>query len=238
MNTVGIVQARMGSSRLPGKVLMEVGGKPLILHMLDRMSRAQTLDQLWLATSDQPADTPLAEAVESAGYNVFRGSENDVLDRFYQVAQEAKAEAVVRLTGDCPLHDPAVIDALVSGFRGSGCAYGANVFPPTFPDGLDAEVFTFDALEHAARHATGAAEREHVTPAIHRQGDAQPPRIFNLRAPADFGHLRWTLDYPEDLELIKQVMEGLPEGFSWLDVVALQTKRPALLQLNAMYRRS
>ncbi|HZH97929.1 MAG TPA: glycosyltransferase family protein [Fimbriimonadaceae bacterium] len=240
---LAIVQARMGSTRLPGKVLMPALGKPLILHMLDRVSRSQRIDELWLATSDLPADDELAATVEAAGYKVFRGDESDVLTRFYDLAVQVRPETVVRLTGDCPLHDPEVIDSLIDAFHESGqFDYGCNALPPTYPDGLDAEVFSFQALEYAHKTCTNPFEREHVTLYIHRRfpGSVDPPEILNVEAPADFSHMRWTLDYPEDYEFIVKVFEAFADQpeFGWLDVVALTTRRPELLEVNTVAQRN
>jgi len=246
MKVVGIVQARMNSTRLPGKVLKAVLGKPLIVHMLDRVSRSAAIDELWLATSDKPADDSLAQVVAANRFRVFRGSENDVLDRFDQLARKADADVVVRLTGDCPLHDPGVIDKVVRAFLGARppVVYASNIHPATFPDGLDVEVFSSAVLHEVAAMSTNVVEREHVTPGIHgqiREPPAMRPKILSVVAPADFGHLRWTLDYPEDYSFVSQVYEALvpvrPE-FSWMDIIALLSLRPDLLQLNCMHMRN
>jgi len=245
MTTLGIIQARMGSSRLPGKVLMTLYGEPSILRMLERVSRATSLDELWLATSDEAKDDVLAETVSKAGYRVFRGAELDVLDRFHRLALSRSADTVVRLTGDCPLHDPAVIDQVVSVFHsaGPGIAYVGNTLPPTFPDGLDVEVFSYRALEQLATGSTSAAEREHVTLGIHRNHlpSDQRPLTLNVVAPADFGHLRWTLDNQEDYQFISAVFQELYPAhpdFGWQDVIALLTRHPDLMAINARHVRN
>ena len=216
---------------------MSVCGKPIIVHELDRIARSKRIDALWLATSVDPADDPLADAVDQAGYKVFRGSEDDVLDRFYQLAKQANADIVVRLTGDCPLHSPELIDYVVGAFVDSmpRYSYGCNVLPPTFPDGLDVEVFTFAALEKACRECKEPLEREHVTPGIHGQLREPKPEILNIANGADFSHLRWTLDYQEDWDVIKEVYETLypiNPAFGWMDILALMTKEPRLLVHN------
>jgi len=243
MSTVAIVQARLGSTRLPNKVLMPLAGRPAILQMLDRVSQATTLDAIWLATGDDAGNDPLAQAVEEAGYPVFRGSESDVLDRFARLAEEAAAETVVRLTGDCPLHDPEVIDEVVAAFQmQTTCHYGSNIFPATFPDGLDCEVFTAKVLLETAATSRNPMEREHVTLGIHRQyHEGGTPEIVNVEAPADFSHLRWTLDTPEDAAFITAVFDALyPQSpaFSWFDVLALLTREPHLLTLNSQHLRN
>lgn len=237
MKVVGIVQARMASSRMPGKVLLPVLDKPLIIHEMDRIRRSKLLNELWLATSEDNSDDPLAEAVAQRGYRIYRGSQSDVLDRFYTLARQAKAELIVRLTGDCPLHDPYIVDYVIDSFFKAKpmSHYASNVWPPTFPDGLDVEVFTFAALEQAARNCKETAEREHVTPGIHGQFKQEKSRIVNITAPADFSHLRWTLDYPEDYDVIRTVFERLypsNSNFTWMDVLALMTKEPELMLAN------
>lgn len=245
MKTVGIVQARLGSSRLPRKMLLEVLGTPIIVHMLRRVARARRLHELWLATGDDAGNDPLAAAVERAGFRVFRGSESDVLDRFHQLALRSEADVVVRLTGDCPLHDPAIIDAVVAAFdaRPDGVEYGSNVFPPTYPDGLDTEVFTRAALERTARESQNSMERENVTLGIHRQYHKTGPKpsVVNVVGSADFSHLRWTLDYEDDFVFVRRVYEALYPGqpdFGWLDVVALVTREPELLEHGRAHARN
>jgi spore coat polysaccharide biosynthesis protein SpsF len=239
LKVVGILQARMGSSRLPGKVLMQAAGMPLIWHMVNRVRRASRLDELWLATSVDPANDPLADEMDSAGIPVFRGSEDDVLSRFSAVAEKTGADWIVRLTGDCPLHDPEIIDAVTSyAVAHADCFdYVSNCLQPTYPDGLDVEVFTQDALSRAAREATTSLQREHVTPFIHRYHDGPGPfRVGHFVGPRDFSHLRWTVDEPEDYQVVKEIFEALypvnPE-FGWLDVLDLVTRRPELIVGNS-----
>ena len=242
MKIIGIIQARMSSTRLPGKVMLEAVGKPLILHVLERVSRCRYLDEIWLATSEHGSDDTLATRVEAEGYKVFRGSLQNVLSRFWQIAKRREADAVVRLTGDCPLHDPDLIDSVIRYFlenRGE-VDYVSNVLPPTYPDGLDTEVFSFPVLDLAYHNATAAYDLEHVVPFIRRKsGDAG--RSANLVGPADFSHLRWTLDEPEDYLLIKAIYEDLYPGktdFGWLDVVAWMTGDAERLAVNTMHVRN
>jgi spore coat polysaccharide biosynthesis protein SpsF (cytidylyltransferase family) len=230
---VGILQARVGSTRLPGKVLLPAVGTPLIVHMIQRVRRAATLSALWLATSASPENDPLAALGSELGVPVFRGSEDDVLSRFAEIAERASADVVVRLTGDCPLHDPGVIDEVVRHFLRADADYVSNSLVPTYPDGLDVEVFSRTALDRAHREAQTPLQREHVTPYIHRFHDGPGPfRVEHHRGPADFSHLRWTVDEPADYEFVRQVFEALHPAnpaFGWLDVVALVTRKPALL---------
>ena len=244
MKVVAILQARMGSTRLPGKVLLPAAGKSLISHMIERVRRSSSVDELWLATSEESANDPLAAEVNGNGVAVYRGSEHDVLSRYADVAQRAEADWVVRLTGDCPLHDPAIIDAVV-GFaiaHGSEFDYVCNSLRPTFPDGLDVEVFTRASLDRAAKEAVTMLEREHVTPFIHRYHDGPGPfRVGHFIGPADFSHLRWTVDEPADYEVVKEIFEALypvkPE-FGWMDVLALVTNRPELIMKNSGFVRN
>ncbi len=239
MKVVGILQARMGSTRLPGKVLMQAAGMSLIRLMVDRVRRASRLDELWLATSEDPANDPLAGEMAAAEVPVFRGSEDDVLSRFDAVAEKTGADWIVRLTGDCPLHDPDIIDAVI-GYaieHADRFDYVCNSLRPTYPDGLDVEVFTREALSRAAKEATTPLQREHVTPYIHRFHDGPGPfRVGHFSGPADFSHLRWTVDEPEDYQVVKEIFETLYPGnphFGWLDVLAVVTRRPELIVGNS-----
>lgn len=239
---VGIIQARTSSTRLPGKVLLEAAGKPLILLMLERVSRCKLLDSLWLVTSEESDDNILANVVQKAGYNVFRGSLENVLSRYWQIGKQEKAEAIVRLTGDCPLHDHEVIDLVINYFLKNQKEkdYVSNVLPPTYPDGLDTEVFSFSALDAAYQDAGSTFDLEHVTPYIRKKAN-DSGRESNLYGPADFSHLRWTLDEPEDYEFIKKVYEDLfpiNSDFGWLDVIAWLTNDPQKLKINSMHKRN
>ena len=239
MKVVGILQARMGSTRLPGKVLLPAAGKSLIRHMLDRVKRSSTIDELWLVTSNDGANDPLANEVEKAGVAVFRGSEDDVLSRYAAVVERTAADWVVRLTGDCPLHDPALIDAVVNYATAydSEFDYVCNSLQPTYPDGLDVEVFTSAALVRANKEANSALQREHVTPFIHRYHDGPGPfRVGHFIGPADFSHLRWTVDEQADYEVVKEIFEALypiNPVFGWMDILALTTRRPELIIKNS-----
>jgi spore coat polysaccharide biosynthesis protein SpsF (cytidylyltransferase family) len=242
MKIVGIVQARTTSSRLPGKVLLDVMGKPLIIQMLERIRRCALINDIWLATSDEKEDDFLSNMVKNHGYNVFRGSLTNVLGRFWHLAKREKADVVVRLTGDCPLHDPEVIDAVIECFMQNRrkADYVSNVLPSTYPDGLDTEVFSFSALDKAYHNATSPFDLEHVTVYIRKKA-IKTGKIQNFYGPADFSNLRWTVDEMDDLELIREVYRDLyPENkeFGWLDVVAWQTQEPRRLRINSMHKRS
>jgi spore coat polysaccharide biosynthesis protein SpsF len=235
--TVAILQARAGSSRLPGKVLKPLLGRPMLARQLERVRRAERLDALVVATSVDAADDAIAQLCAGEGVDCHRGSLDDVLDRFYGAAQAQGAEAVVRLTGDCPLADPQLIDALVEFFFAGDYDYASNAVPPTFPDGLDAEVFRFDCLRQAWQEAKLPSQREHVTPFIYNH----PERfhIGSYRNPVDLSHLRWTVDEAEDFEMVSRVYAELYPAnprFGWQDVLQLLERRPELISNSRFLR--
>ena len=234
--TVAIIQARMGSTRLPGKVLMDVNGVPAIQHVLTRTARAKHVDEVWLACSNLDGDDPLAEFAEKIGFPVFRGDEKDVLSRYVAAAAESNADTIVRITGDCPMIDPGVIDLVLDRFAAGDVDYVSNIVERSYPDGLDVEAFSRDALDTAGREAQDDILREHVTPYIRGVlGDRYPRgdfRIASVTNGADFGHLRWTLDEPEDLLFLRRLMGALPEDFDWHDAVAELTRNPDALWIN------
>lgn len=204
--TIGIVQARMSSSRLPGKVLEPIADKPAILFMCERLGRSRRLDGICVATSSDGSDDVLAERVRSAGIPLFRGSLEDVLDRFLGAARQERADIVVRLTGDCPLMDPQLVDRVIEARERGDYDYASNVDPPTYPDGLDIEVLTMGALERAHREARLQSEREHVTPYVR---NAPGYRRYCHRGLVDLSALRWTVDYPDDLAFVQALTAAL-----------------------------
>lgn len=231
MKTVAIVQARMGSTRFPGKVLRPIGGTPLIGVLLARLRGARRLDAIVLATSTSPKDEPLAALAQELGVAVFRGSEADVLDRYHAAAAGCAADVVVRITGDCPLVDPVLVDEAVAAFAEAGVDYVSNTDPPTYPDGLDVEVFSFSALQSAWRDAAKPDEREHVTPYIRTSGKF---RTLTLRNPVDLSTERWTVDEPSDLEVVTAVFKHFHprQDFRWQEVAQLAQSQPALFSAN------
>jgi spore coat polysaccharide biosynthesis protein SpsF len=236
-SVVGIIQARMGSSRLPGKVLKDVHGMPLLIREIVRVRRAQSLGQVIVATTVDPEDDPIAEFCRRQGVPFYRGDPLDVLDRYYQAAQLFKAEVVVRLTGDCPLIDPREIDRTVRAFFAAGVDFAANRLPPpwkrTTPIGMDTEVVTFDALARAWREAEARYAREHVMPYLYEQEGRF--NVLLVDHTPDLGKYRLTVDTPEDLALIREIFDhfGGTDEFSLMEIMALLKERPELLALNA-----
>src|SRR6185369_220285 len=222
---------RMGSTRFPNKVMRTINGVPMIELLLQRLSKAKRIDRIILATSDDPRNSPLADHVRRMGYDVFQGSENDVLDRYYQAARSHQPDTVVRITGDCPLIDPELVDQVIAAYEKQGVDYLCNTSPPTYPDGLDTEVFSFRALEQAAQQATKPAEREHVTPFIRESGLF---KIGNIAYEHDCSQERWTVDETSDFEVITAVFDHFHPrtDFGWLEVMALRLEQPAVFQAN------
>jgi len=229
----------MSSTRLPGKVLLRTCGKPLLQHQVERVRRCRTLDALVVATSYSPEDAPIAALCAELGVPVFRGNLHDVLDRMVRAAQPHAPRWLVRLTGDCPLADPAVIDQVVQACREDGVDYASNALHPSFPDGLDAECMRFAVLEEAWREARKTSEREHVTPFIH--GQPQRYVLREVRHTPDLSALRWTVDDPADFVFVSQVYEHLYPArpdFGLEDVLALLRAHPELAALNAGTQRN
>lgn len=262
---VAIIQARMASSRLPDKVLLNIGDQPMLAWVVERTRMARTVDEVVVATTTDPSDNAVLDFCQGRGYTVYRGSAFDVLDRYYQAARLHQADVVVRITADCPLMDPALIDLVVNIFLGiiqpeeeidptvaqdnllearddthpSQFPYdfACNRLPPpwgrTYPIGLDIEVCSFQGLELAWKEAQHPHQREHVMPFFYEQ--PQRFRIFLLNHPVDYGFLRWTVDTPQDLQLLRQICSHFAGrmDFSWLEVLQLVQSNPLLAQLNA-----
>ena len=220
IRTVLITQARMGSTRLPGKVLMEVNNTPLLKIHLDRLSKAKNVDKIIVATTIKGEDDIIEKIVSEWGYEVFRGSENDVLDRFYNAVKDINPEWIVRVTSDCPLIDPILVDKVIKVTQSENKDYGSNAIDETFPDGQDVEVFTFIALSKAWNEATKLSEREHVTPYIKNNSDLKNGQIFsaiNLRNNIDYSRIRITVDEKKDFELMEKIIKELGLNKNWLE---------------------
>ena len=230
MSTVAIIQARMTSTRLPGKVLLILGGKRVIDHVYARVNLSAEVDRVVIAITDRAEDDVLFDYCSDNDYDVFRGSESDVLGRYYECACEYKAATVVRITADCPLIDPILIDEMVKLRKTGRYDYASNTIEPTFPDGLDAEVFSFNILEEAFLNATSKYEREHVTPYIKKQLSYN---TINIQNEINFSHLRWTLDEPLDYRFLQSLFNLDLQGLeSWTEILALVMSSENKLDLS------
>lgn len=237
MKVVAIVQARMGSTRLPNKVMKPIGGVPMIEILLARLSRAKEVHEIVVATSTDERNLPLVEHVRKLGFSCVQGSENDVLDRYLQAAREHEADVLLRITGDCPLVDPALVDQCIRQFHTSPVDYLSNVDPPTYPDGLDIEVFTRQALEQAARETSDPSDHEHVTPYLRKSNKFKKG---NLQNSEDLSALRWTVDEQADFDVVSGVFAHFAPDihFSWQQVCDLLRSRPELFVTNQQIARN
>jgi spore coat polysaccharide biosynthesis protein SpsF len=249
MVTMAFLQARMGSTRLPGKVLEPIAGRPALARIVERLRASRALDDVAVLTSVDAGDDPIAELCRSRRIHCVRGSEHDVLDRFHMAANELGVERVVRVTADCPLIDPQVVERLLAlAAQEPEAAYvsvatgaiGSDAGYRRYPDGLDAETFTAATLADAWAEAEDPYEREHVTPFIRRRPERFP--AATLEAEHDMGDERWTVDYPADLELVRALygrLGGSRGGlFGYREVLAVLEREPALRELNAAHRAS
>lgn len=239
MSVIAILQARVSSSRLPGKVLRPILGTPMLQHQIERVSRCKNIDQLVIATSDQESDDAIEALAKKLGIECYRGSLDDVLDRFYQAAVKRKPQHIVRLTGDCPLIDPQVIDKTIAHHLDTGADYTSNTSPPTYPDGLDVEVITFKALKQAWQEAKLTSEREHVTPYIRKQ-DALF-HLENVVNDIDLSHLRWTVDELEDFNFVNEIYKRLHDikpHFITEDVLDVIEGDQSLMDINKHFIRN
>ena len=228
--TTAIIQARIGSTRLSGKVMLNILGKPVLWHVVNRVSKAKLIDELIVATTTKSEDNIIAEFCKKNEILFFRESESDVLDRYYQCAKEYNVKDIVRITSDCPLHDPNVIDIVVNEYLRGNYDYVSNTIEYTFPDGLDVEVFSFNVLENAWKNAELPSEREHVTPYIRKNEEFKKKNVYSSKK---YPLYRLTLDYPEDYEFIKNIYEEIGEEMFFLeDIVEFLKKNQELLKIN------
>lgn len=233
---LAVLQARVTSSRLPGKVLKPVLGKPMLLRQIERVQRAGNITKLVVATSCDGTDDSIEALCLEGGIDCFRGSLEDVLGRFYEAAKSHSPDHVVRLTGDCPLADPQVIDHVIDRHLEGGFDYTSNTIDRTYPDGLDVEVMQFSVLEEVFREASLPSEREHVTPFIYKHPERF--RIGQATQGQDHSALRWTVDEPEDLVLIERIYEALyhlDPGFGQDRILSFLEENPGLLDLNSRF---
>ena len=236
---LAILQARMSSTRLPGKVLKPVLGRPMILRQIERIRRGKNLDRLVVATSTDHSDDPLVAVCQAEGIECERGSLGDVLDRFYNIALKYRPTQIIRLTADCPLMDPEVMDSTITFQIRHGFDYTSNTLDrPTFPHGLDAEVVRTECLERAWREARTPYEREHVTPYFYNHRDLF--FVGTYQGKEDLSEFRWTVDEPEDLEVVRRVYAALypaKPDFRMADVLELFRREPSLVSINAHLQR-
>lgn len=230
------VQARMGSTRLPGKVMMQVLGQPLLKFQIERLQQVKQADAIVILTTTSPKDDVIVDFCKENRILCYRGPEDDVLGRYYQSAQKRKPDTIVRITADCPLIDPEVVDEVITAFKDSSPPYDyvSNSLISTYPRGLDTEVFSFSALEKAFHNGHEPYEREHVTPYLY--GHPELFRLKNVASPVNLAHHRWTVDTPEDFHLIRLILENLyPKNpqFRLKDVLGLMEKHPDWVAINA-----
>lgn len=241
MRVICIIQARMGSSRLPGKIMKEVQGRSLLEIQLERIAKAKRIDQIILATTTNASDQQLVDFGHRLAIDVYRGSENDVLDRYYQAASSHPSDYVVRLTSDCPLVDPQLIDEVIAHTLQAKADYGANILQHGFPDGQDIEVFRFSALETAWKEATLTSEREHVTPFLINNTDYKGGTKFtgiNFDPPSNYGHLRMTVDEPADFDVMSKLIEDLGTDMDWTTYADYLIEHPEVSGLNQSIERN
>jgi len=232
-NVTAIIQARMTSARLPGKVMKEVLGRPLLSYLIGRVQCCKCIKRIILATTMNPEDDEIAALGFTMGIDVFRGSENNVLERFYEAATLYNAEHIMRVTADCPLIDPEILTMLIEYYFSENLDYVSNCARPTLPDGLDAEIFNIDTLEYTYNHAMLPSEIEHVTPYIRSHSEIF--KIGSWEYKEDLSQMRWTVDEKEDFDFVRQVLETLypaNRNFRMKHILELIYKRPELAQIN------
>lgn len=234
-----IIQARMGSKRLPKKVLTEIEGNSMLWHLINRLKHSKHDPEIIIATTISEEDKDILKLAEDLGIKSFAGSIDDVLDRFYQTAAKYNPEIIVRITADCPLMDPEVFDKVVQFFLDGEFDYTTNTLPSTYPDGLDVEVFTFKALEKAWKEARLSSEREHVTPYIRKHPDIF--KLGNIKNEIDLSSLRWTVDEKEDLQFVREIYKNLyskKKVFLMNNILELLKEKPELMKINNQFMRN
>ncbi len=233
-----IIQARMGSTRLPNKVLADIERKPMIWHHINRLNYSKYSPDIIIATTNLNQDKKILELAEQYNIKSFAGSSDDVLDRYYQTAKLYSVDIIIRITADCPLIDPKIFDQVVDLYLEGDCDYASNTRPPTYPDGLDVEGFSFYALEKSWKEAKLTSQREHVTNYITDTGEF---KLKNLSYIENLSHLRWTVDEKEDLQFVREIYKYLypkKKIFLMNDVLKLLEERPELIEINKKYIRN
>lgn len=239
MKIISVLQARMSSSRLPGKVLKTLCGKPMLWHQIERVNRSCLIDKLIVATSDDESDDVIESLCNDMKVACYRGDLDNVLERFYRAVEHEYADYIVRLTGDCPLADYEVIDEVIKHCIKNNFDYSTNALDSTFPDGLDVEVFRFQCLSEAHAEANLPSQLEHVTPFIHQQPERY--RLGNYIGEKDLSWMRWTVDEKEDFEFVRRIYEALYNknpGFLMKDILVFLERNPALLEINNSFQRN
>lgn len=240
--TVAIIQARMGSTRLPNKVMMTLCKKPVLWHVVNRLTHSKTIDKIIVATSENKENYAIREFCSQNNILCYSGSENDVLDRYYKAAKEfgvKQSDLIIRITADCPLIDPEIVDKVVQTHKKEKADYTSNTIKPTFPDGLDCEVINFSVLHEIWKNAKLKSEREHVT--LYIKNNQEDFKISSYENDIDLSSLRWTLDEEEDFKLIKNIYDKLYNDnnfFITSDILDLLEKEPELNKLNSKYQRN
>lgn len=234
-NVIAIVQARMGSERLPGKVLMDIVGRPMLWHVVNRIKYAKYIDKLVIATTTNKKDDVIEDFCKKYALDFYRGSEGDVLDRYYQTAKKYQVDVVVRITSDCPLIDPEVVDKVVAFYLKNRdiVDYASNSLKRSYPRGLDTEVFSFEVLKKTWQEANKLYQREHVTPYIYEHPEIF--RLANVNNDEDLSYVRWTVDEKKDLEFVREIYKRLyknGEIFLMKHILALFKKEPQILDIN------
>lgn len=236
---VAIIQARQSSSRLPNKVLKNICNKPMIVHLLERVRESKNIDKIVLATSVENSDDLLAKVCLDHGFDVYRGSLDDVLERYYNAAQLYRASDIIRITGDCPLVCPKLIDEMITFYSSKNIDYLGNSIDATYPDGLDVEIFSYESLKTMRIEATRKSEREHVTSYIHNN-----PSMFNTceyKGEIDLSHMRWTVDEQEDFDFVNKIYSNLypiKKNFSTEDVLRYIKDNPNISDINGHLNRN
>ena len=238
MKVIAVIQARLGSTRLPGKVLLDLEGKSVLEHVIIRVKSSKFVNDVIVATTINKDDLEIVKLCANLGISVYCGSEDDVLDRYYQTARLFKADLIVRITSDCPLIDPMVIDEVISLHVREKADFTSNTIKETYPDGEDIEVFTFVALKEAWKKAKLSSEREHVTPFM-RKNPAF--KLANLEYNRDISHKRWTLDNPEDYDFIKSIYKNIyieKPYFGMEEILKFIDKNPGIEKINQNINRN
>jgi|GEM_PF-544470 len=238
---VAILQARMTSSRLPGKTMAEINGKPMLWHVIQRLKKCKMIDKIIIATTTNSTDTPIEKLSHDLGLDCFRGSEDDVLGRYAGAVEKFGGDVIVRVTADCPFLDPWIVDKVIAEYEKYSCEFAANVYPPTYPDGLDVEVFSRELLMIANREAKLESQREHVTPFM--WGNKDRFKQCNVTNSQDLSSLRWTVDEPQDLEFARQVYillgeKGKSHTFTMADVLEVLEINPEVARINSQFMRN